>query len=566
MNILCVDSPYAEELRAMGHNVLAPDFPEGVLHLPSILRMHNFQPDLLIQHERLSPRLILGGVEHMPCPTVFVSIDAHLNMFWHKYYARLFDMVLTPHLSLYRALDKRQRIPAVKRFGPKGYDFPFTPYAQREHDAVFVGVLTEHRPARMAMVNLLAEKCGLHRPEKHLNHQEMFDLFMRSRIIPNESIAREVNFRLFEGISCGSLVISQDIGEDQNAHFKPGTEFETYADALELVDKVKFYSANTEAAEKIGRAGWARVQREHLPAHRASQLAGCTKTSQYRAQGKTANFYFYLTLLQLARAGSHPMPVEWFLERWPEIEQNSLAHAARLGMLVEATCPKNAMYSQPRAVAYKDEAMALMALALKEARHADSLEFNLASAMCALFLDKPDLARAFWLRQLQNMRVNGLASAEFEGATLTDKYEHYLAWGKLLISLGRYAQPGFGFRCDTGFVPACAFECMLMAQDEAGPQRLEWLPEMTKICSAVPGFGYWGMGFLAEISLAAPDNWRKQADYAVSCLQNYRLDAGLHELAQAKAKAAQAGESAGFKTALEGIASSGYIRSVLFNS
>ncbi|MDL2285157.1 glycosyltransferase [Desulfovibrio sp. OttesenSCG-928-F07] len=563
MNIFCVDSPYANALRNLGHNVLAPKFEEGILYIPSVLEAHDFKPDLFIQHERLSARLILGGLHKIPCPTVFVSIDAHLNMFWHKFYGKLFDVVLTPHVSLYKALNKAERLPAVRRFAPTGYNHEFTPYAEREHTASFVGVLTKHRPARTDMVELLTKHCALYRPDSFLQHKDMLTLFANSAIVPNESIALEVNFRLFEAASCGALVISQDIGEDQNAHFTPGVECETYANALELIDKISYYIKNLEAAQKIGKAGWERVQKEHLPIHRAERLAASAKTSQYRASGEDANLYFYLTLLQMARIKSHPLPAEWFFKRWSELPKNSMASAAKLQLLLECSNPANAMYSSEYAEKYKIEANFILAEALKDNLHTGSLEFNLTAAMGAVLFGDLNMAKAFWLRQVQSLALQNADFVRFINQPLSSRYEHFVAWGKLLVKLGKCAQPGFGFRPDSGFIPASAFECALLAQNEAPKGRMEWLALMHSICSVERGFTYWDMGFLAQMSLAAPQNWQLQMQYGVSCIVNYRPDSGLFELAEARKTAIAAGEENSFISTLEAFASSRYISGAL---
>lgn len=55
--------------------------------------------------------------------------------------------------------------------------------------------------------------------------------------LPNDCIAGEANYRLFEGASCGCLMLLPDIGGDQNSQFAPGKDFEPYANVLELIEK-----------------------------------------------------------------------------------------------------------------------------------------------------------------------------------------------------------------------------------------------------------------------------------------------------------------------------------------
>lgn len=563
MNIFCIDCPYAKQLEALGHKVLAPDFTPGVIYLPGILRMHNFKPDLVIQHERLSARVIMGGMEKMACPTLFISVDSHLNMFWHKYYARLFDMVFTPHLSLFNGLPKEERLFQVRRFGPCGCKRIFKRFDLRPYDLSFAGVLTEHRPARAAMVQLLAEKSALYNPEKFLPYAEMLDLFSDSRMVPNESIAREVNFRMFEAASCGDLVFCQPIGEDQNAHFEPELEFESYEHALELVDKIKFYKKNQTAAAEIARSAWERVRAEHLPEHRAAQLAGAAGAVRRRADGADAAVYFWLSLAQLARNGTHPMPVEWFVNNLKHEDKNGLATAMKLRLLMEGSHQGNPMYSPDYATRYKGEAVEMIRRLLKSEEYADSLECNLAGAMAALALQRLGWARSFWKRQAHSLKESGSGAVLITPGALSGPYDHYMAWAKLLMSLGRDAQVGFNFRARAGYLPGSAFECLVMAQNEASPEQDSWLHEMHRVCARVPGFAYWDMGILAEVSLKYPESWRHQLQYGISSLVSYRQEAGLFELVEARKKAEKSGEIEYFNAALEAAPSSGYILAAL---
>lgn len=564
MNILCIDCPYTKEIESMGHKVLAPDFQPGVVYLPAILQMNNFKPDLLIHYERLSARVIMGGMEKIQCPTVFVSVDSHINMFWHKYYGRLFDLVLTPHMSFFNALDKEERLPAVQRMASTGYRRLFKKFDKRTHNLTFSGVTTEFRPSRTAMLSLLKDSVGLYSPDAIIPHEEMLNLYMDSQMIPNECIGREVNYRLFEGASCGSLVLSPNIGEDQNAHFEPGVEFEPYEHGLELVEKVRFYQKNRSLAERIGQAGWQRVQAHHLPEHRARQLVELVSSvTRRRAEGEEARMYFWLTLAQLSRHGTHPLPAEWFLNYKEQLPDSGLVSAMKLRFLMEASHSGNPLFSPENASAYRGEAVELLRQILANKWYEDSLDCNLAGAMAALSLERPVWARAFWQRQIEGMEKSGNA-VYVAKAPLEEVYDNYMAWGKLLMSLGRDAQSGFKFLRNGGTLPSSAFECMIIARDLATSSQDSWLPELHKICARVPGFSFWDMGLLAELSLKYQDKWLYQLQYGYNSIENFRVEAGLFELEEARKKAKEQGEIESCNTMLEGLPSSGYILSSLF--
>jgi hypothetical protein len=125
----------------------------------------------------------------------------------------------------------------------------------------------------------------------------MMDLYDNTRLLPNESIAFETNFRLIEGASSGCCLISPDVGEDQDTLFSPGKECFVYRDALELADCIDACLREPMMAEAVGKAAWARVSAEHLPRHRAQSVCDALATSSRHAvRGDEAADCFAMTL------------------------------------------------------------------------------------------------------------------------------------------------------------------------------------------------------------------------------------------------------------------------------
>ena len=88
------------------------------------------------------------------------------------------------------------------------------------------------------------------------------------------------NYRLFELPGNGVMQIS-DGGEYLSEFFKVGEEIESYETTEELVDKVGFYLAHDDARERIARAGYRRVMRDHRMVSRLREagsliLSHCT--------------------------------------------------------------------------------------------------------------------------------------------------------------------------------------------------------------------------------------------------------------------------------------------------
>ena len=72
----------------------------------------------------------------------------------------------------------------------------------------------------------------------------------------------QIRLRDFEAPMCGAFYL-MEYQEEIREFFRPGEEIETFKDARELTDKAAFYLKNDAARERIRRAGYERVQRDH---------------------------------------------------------------------------------------------------------------------------------------------------------------------------------------------------------------------------------------------------------------------------------------------------------------
>lgn len=82
---------------------------------------------------------------------------------------------------------------------------------------------------------------------------------------------RSINPRTYEIAACGTMQLT-DIREDLGTYYRPGLELETYSNAVELTDKIRYYLANEEARRLIAVRGLARTRREHTYLSRMTRL------------------------------------------------------------------------------------------------------------------------------------------------------------------------------------------------------------------------------------------------------------------------------------------------------
>ncbi len=536
MNILLIDGAVLlAPLREAGHNVLHFSPPEaGSADLRDILKGRDFAPDLILQAEHLGRRLLLRGLPAANCPKIFWAIDSHLNLWWHRYYARLFDAVLTPHPSLWRALPPEWSHPRLHHFTKPGTARPFKPHRERSHLLSLVGVLNEHRYLRLKLAELLKIRWGA-AARQGLSFAEMLDLYDDTRIIPNESIAREVNFRLMEAASCGAVPLTQDVGPDQDDLFTPGEESLVYRDAEELIAHIEALIADPERAERIGRAAWERVQREHLPGRRAAQIEEIARAliAEKEAAGNAAH----------SAARNDEPGILWLCAAQMHRSWHAADRPAALLAQAESLpqTPEILAYRLRLAAEYNGASAALPALEqiLAQNLHRGDLDLNLACSLIAARTKDFALALQFWLRQSLYGKAAQKPAPGRAAAKPANLYELCLAWADLLAKAGRKAQLGMTVNSASG-IPECAWTTLILAQNFApGQTPAADLPRLDKIealSANIKGLEYYHLGYIAQVCLARPDDWRSQMRYAEACLQTFRLEEGLAERAQAEAK------------------------------
>ncbi|MGE4291414.1 MAG: glycosyltransferase [Desulfovibrio sp.] len=540
--ICCVNvSPRIREaLQAQGHTVLplAPA-PGETPHLPDLLRQAGFVPDAVLQQELLRPRVLLSGLGEIPCIKAFWAIDPHLNAFWQSCYARLFDVTFSTQRRWLPDLAKHgaQHTVWLPWYAPAG---PWHPWSERDTPLSFVGRVTPERPVRIRFVELLAQRFGsdfVHAQD--LDHQGMEQLYARTRTVPNESILGEVNFRLFEAVASGCLVVGQDLGPDQDPLFEPGRETLCYGDGLEMLELLERARTHATEAAAVARAGWERLRAEHQPEHRARALVRVLRDAPHSAaMGRDADAWLAATACQLHRAGR----LDLDLDRALAVLRRHAGEPALAALCL-------------RLLAEEGRAGELVAT-LSELRaanaHRASLEVNAAASLSALRTGLADHARAFWLRHVRACPRRGGQPRESEGDTALLRL-----WAGELRKAGRNVDAGFLFN-EERHVPSAASDCLALALHRK-PDDLELVRQNDALLAFRPGQEHARLGLLSTLTLHRRQDWRLGLEAGLVNLRSFRLDAGREELLLALELARGQGAEKRFLAALSGRDPSGRI-------
>ncbi|WP_320006312.1 glycosyltransferase [Maridesulfovibrio sp.] len=530
----CVDA-----LEGLGHNVLNVTRNGNFFcDLPDILEKNNFKPDLLLQIESLGERTIVQGLDELDCPTAFWAMDPHLNLHWHSAYARLFDQTFSTQKAMVPVL-KNAGVPDVRWLPMYAYELDSPAISIRKNDIGFVGRINNQRRGRKQMVEFIDSRIGDYSfpVEQNLGFNEMLTFYQDTKIIPNESILGEVNFRLFEGASCGALVLTQDLGEEQASLFEPGREIDTYADVLELEEKLKLYLGNDRLVQVMGQAAHARVQAEHLAVHRIEKILDYVKDgSRNRASGADAGRWLAITLAAMWESGMHNLPVHDVLSRLAAFKQ---VESLVVSMLrVQAA---SGMYQM-----LEDNIMALLGSEFL----VDSFDLNLTGSTAALRLDNWDAAKAFWYRQQKSMG----AAAMLPPKTPKDLL---ILWTKDLKRRNRIFRGGFPFNPGL-HLPYSAVDCLMVAYDSCpgDPEVAKLIDVMIRPFKELDQIrGDYLLGYAGT----EPQDWRVLFELGITDLHSYRLDQGMKNIALSEIIAREQGQERAFAMTLKARDDSGMI-------
>lgn len=539
MRICTTAGPLAIAFEELGHEVLVlrPRELPNIVDIKQELERRSFVPDLLFQAESLGRRIFYQGLEKLDCPKIFWAIDTHLNFFWHEHYMRCFDAVATPHVSLLEHLPKMSS--CVVRLPWYGQARPWKPHSQRKHDVAFVGRITEHRPLRQWLVGFLETHCNA-KIAQDISFMDMLRVYEDTRLAPNESITCEVNFRLLEAASCGCMVCSQNVGTDQDAVFEPGKEIKTYDNVLELREQLDYFRNRPDEAEALAHNAWERVQKEHLPRHRAQALLECAAglSSDTQDSSRTC-LHFWLAVWQFYRANRLEIQSDSLEKALWQFPSAPAVLSARLGFLV---------FKQR----YPEAVPLAMRLLQDDTLMAD-LQLALAVSAVGLLAEEWPLARQAWLRYGKAHKMD---------APIPESPVQLLQnWVKVLMRQGRITNWSFPFD-NKLHLPGTATECLHLAQVYE-PHNLELVRLLDRAYAAAKGGHYFRLSTLSDLSLHERDSWRHSLALALVNLQSYRLQQGLEELLLARDIATRQGQAVSFWRALQGKDSSGLAKAAL---
>ncbi|WP_051677026.1 glycosyltransferase family protein [Maridesulfovibrio frigidus] len=517
--------PMVDVFKASGHEVYSLSTSEREVDVHCELAKIGFVPDIILQQESLGSRVFLRGLSSVDCIKLFWSVDTHMNMYWHGLYGSMFDGVLTTQKKYVPLLEKvcTAKICWVPwmggRLGPEtGTQEGVIPYSKREHDMTFVGRVSPQRPSRQWFVDFLKSGYDLNMVDG-LSVSQMMTLYKQTRIVPNEALFGEVNFRLFEGASCACAVVTPYVGEELGELFEDGKEIAVYKDVLELKDILDRFIRDSKLAASMGLAAYERVLRDHMPANRMATILDFAKGLSAQTIDCAENdFLYYQVQAALGETGQASLLWEDIIGGLRRGPDGIIKDTALLRIFVKGHMDK--------------EFMDVVRSYLNSGDGADDVRFNMSASIGSSRVGNWDLAKHFWYRYQNSVRPN-----EFENPA--DEVNLLMLWGRELSRAGINIMPGVAFNEDNDF-PACAAHCYFVAL-RLDSKNIEIYKRLDSLFAGVMGAEYMRLGFLSHLTLHHPEDWRMSADLGLVNLKIFRYDEGVAELKVSKEVAIKGG-------------------------
>ena len=217
----------------------------------------DFQPDILfITDESLPP--MYSGLEKLQFPVVGYLIDSHLHLDWHRHFANVFDHCFIAQQNYFHDISQNcSRCTLLPLFASGD----LSENRSRDIDVCFVGTLDAAKnPQRVRFIDAFKQCHPL-----TVAQGAYKELFNRSRIILNQSVWDDLNFRVFEAMACGGLLLTDSVGNGLEDMFSDGIHLVLYekGNVSDAVNKATFYLANERTRQHIALAGHLKTVNGH---------------------------------------------------------------------------------------------------------------------------------------------------------------------------------------------------------------------------------------------------------------------------------------------------------------
>lgn len=295
---------FSESLRSLGHEVLVGGFREDLpLKIPPFADiskivsedLKDFAPDVVVWLDDSSPSLY-HGFEKLTCLSVFYSVDVHHHHRAHKFMSHMFDLTLVAQKDYLHFFETVGVSPVWFPLWASRYA---EPSEEKTYDSVFIGTMNpELNPDRVEFFTKLKNKVSL-----HVGQGQWWEIFTKSRIVINQTVRGDLNFRVFEALISGALLLTEKSENGLTDLFNDTEHLLMYekGNVDDAAQKIELSLANAETSQRIATQGRNEVLKNHTELARSKTLLSLLE-KQSKAKNPFKLFGTLCSIVHFARS------------------------------------------------------------------------------------------------------------------------------------------------------------------------------------------------------------------------------------------------------------------------
>lgn len=294
----------APELRSLGHTVITAGwvnesfdvvFRRGEQIQTVLTRVSAIaSPNCAVYFDD-STTITLCGLDTLQIPCLFYSVDTHHHASWHAAFSAMFSKTLVAQPDY------------LSRFSPytNGLDWlplwaprKTRPAEKKDIDVCFRGTLERSlHPKRADFFDTLRGLIDI-----DAQKGPYYEAYPRAKIVVNQTVCSDLNFRVFEALESNALLITPRIQNGLPQLFEAGKDYIEYEEgnAEELAALCQKFLADEQARAAIAHSGHQKVMQKHTALARATDLASHLESLTLQANPQkytgASNTYLYAAL------------------------------------------------------------------------------------------------------------------------------------------------------------------------------------------------------------------------------------------------------------------------------
>ena len=252
-------------------NKRANHVANGAFDVQNYVALNDLRPDLLLFVEGGEMGIFPVNFTRLNCPKYWWGIDTHNDYLRHLRISRLFDHTFLAQKAFVNLL-MNDGIKSISWL-PLAYGGPKPESKNRNIDVAYAGStnwnLYPERKEYLSAIRTTLQNTSI----GNCNPEDLFNLYMDSKIVFNYSPMNDLNMRFFEAIGAGALLMTNKITQNGVEDiFTQGKEFVEYGGIEDMLQKIKYFLSHEDHLEKISSAGMANVSQNHTYANRAETI------------------------------------------------------------------------------------------------------------------------------------------------------------------------------------------------------------------------------------------------------------------------------------------------------